>query len=76
MLFAVMLTVIAGAIGVIMALTEEKIWVVPFIIALIALTFLISVTSKAQDCEDFGRFNSLNKIYRCELIEVKYEQTR
>ncbi|MCW9710894.1 hypothetical protein L5B71_08600 [Avibacterium sp. 21-586] len=46
-------------------------WYVPAFFAIASFTFLVSVTYIAQDCEDLGKFKSMNNIYQCQLIKTE-----
>lgn len=44
-------------------------WYIPVFFVIASFTFLVSVTYTAQDCEDLGKFKSLNNVYQCQMIK-------
>lgn len=72
MILAVFLLIISLILMMLMTLSwNESIqhyWYIPAFIAIACFSFLVSVTYVAQDCEDLGKFKSLNNIYQCQKI--------
>lgn len=53
----------------IMLVNDEEHWYIPTFFAIASFTFLVSVTYTAQDCDDLGKFKSMNNVYQCQVIK-------
>ncbi|AKO45048.1 hypothetical protein [[Haemophilus] ducreyi] len=71
MVFAVFLLIASIVATLILSVGYDDPWYIPMFVAIAALTYLVTVTSKAQDCEDFGYFSSMNNVYECTLEKTK-----
>lgn len=71
MVFAVLLLVASLVVIAILLLNYNEYWYLAAFVAIATLTYLVTVTTKAQDCEDFGHFSSMNNVYQCSLEKSK-----
>lgn len=71
MVFAMFLLIASVVATLILSVGYDEPWYVPMFVAIAALTYLVSVTSKTQDCEDFGYFSSMNNVYQCTLEKTR-----
>lgn len=70
MVIAFILFVFSLIIALAMLANYREHWYLPAFIAVICLTFLVSVSYVASDCEELGKFKTANNVYQCELIKT------
>lgn len=69
MILAVLILVVSMVATLILIFEFDEHWYVPAFFAIASFTFLVSVTYTAQDCDDLGKFKSMNNVYQCQVIK-------
>ncbi|TEW31409.1 hypothetical protein E2R48_00680 [Histophilus somni] len=68
---AILIFIISGILTLIWLLNYDEHWYFAMFFVIASFVFLVTKTYIGQDCEDLGKFNSLNKIYQCEMVREK-----